>query len=396
MLWRDQEGQVRALEDRCPHRGARLSLGWNLGGSVACWYHGIEIDGGGTVTKVPAVSNCPLEGQKCVKSYPVEEHAGAIFLWFGDDAHKEPAPLVLPEELVGEEYASFLCMSNWKCNYQYAIDNVMDPMHGAYLHATSHSMAEGDKQADMRVRKTDTGLMFEKVGQRDVNFDWVELGETGCLWMRLAIPYKKKFGPGGNFGIIGFAVPVDENNCQVYFWRTRKVSGWQRDAWRFLYRNRLEGLHWDVLEQDRYVLESMAPNARKHEFLYQHDVGMTRVRRMLRQRAQQDFAALDAHRAQAATSRSRCSSRTQPCMTLRCAAALKGRRVLVTGGARGLGAAFVRSLAQAGAQVAFGDVLHDEGRALAAALQERRPRGAFPAARSRRPGEHSGTSSLRR
>ena len=196
--------------------------------------------------------------------------------------NKEPAPLVLPEELVGDEYASFLCMSHWKCNYQYAIDNVMDPMHGAYLHATSHSMAEGDKQADMRVRKTETGFMFEKVGQRDVNFDWVELGETGCLWMRLAIPYKKKFGPGGNFGIIGFATPVDDDNCQVYFWRTRKVSGWQRDAWRFLYRNRLEGLHWAVLEQDRYVLESMAPNARKHEFLYQHDVGMTRVRRMLR------------------------------------------------------------------------------------------------------------------
>jgi hypothetical protein len=45
----------------------------------------------------------------------------------------------------------------------------------------------------------------------------------------------------------------------------------------------------------------MAPDARKHEFLYQHDVGMTRVRRMLRQRAQQDFDALAAHRAQAAT-----------------------------------------------------------------------------------------------
>jgi hypothetical protein len=44
----------------------------------------------------------------------------------------------------------------------------------------------------------------------------------------------------------------------------------------------------------------MAPNAREHEFLYQHDVGMTRVRRMLRQRAQQHFAELDAHRAQVA------------------------------------------------------------------------------------------------
>ena len=68
VLWRDQQGHVHALEDRCPHRGARLSLGWNLGDRVACWYHGIEVDGGGTVKNVPAVSACPLEGQKCVKS----------------------------------------------------------------------------------------------------------------------------------------------------------------------------------------------------------------------------------------------------------------------------------------------------------------------------------------
>ncbi len=50
------------------------------------------------------------------------------------------------------------------------------------------------------------------------------------------------------------------------------------------------------------------------------------------------------------------------------AATLSGRRVLVTGGARGLGAAFVGALAQAGASVVFGDLLHDEGQALAASL----------------------------
>jgi NAD(P)-dependent dehydrogenase (short-subunit alcohol dehydrogenase family) len=47
---------------------------------------------------------------------------------------------------------------------------------------------------------------------------------------------------------------------------------------------------------------------------------------------------------------------------------LQNRRVVVTGGARGLGAAFVESLAEVGAQVVFGDVLHDEGQALAARL----------------------------
>lgn len=63
VLWRDQQGQIHALEDRCPHRGARLSMGWNLGERIACWYHGVEVGGDGVVKDVPAVNQCPLEGQ---------------------------------------------------------------------------------------------------------------------------------------------------------------------------------------------------------------------------------------------------------------------------------------------------------------------------------------------
>lgn len=47
---------------------------------------------------------------------------------------------------------------------------------------------------------------------------------------------------------------------------------------------------------------------------------------------------------------------------------LAGRRVLVTGGARGLGESFARALVAAGARVAIGDVLHERGCALAAEL----------------------------
>jgi NAD(P)-dependent dehydrogenase (short-subunit alcohol dehydrogenase family) len=47
---------------------------------------------------------------------------------------------------------------------------------------------------------------------------------------------------------------------------------------------------------------------------------------------------------------------------------LTDRRVLVTGGARGLGEAFVRALVQAGARVVISDVLHARGEALAQAL----------------------------
>ena len=153
-------------------------------------------------------------------------------------------------------------------------------------------MAQGDKKAKMQIRLTDHGLMFEKVGQRGINFDWVEFADTGAMWMRLALPYRRNAGPGGLFGIVGFVTPIDAENCRVFFWRTRKCQGWQRDVWRFLYKNRLEGLHWDVLEQDRCVLEGMEHDARDHECLYQHDTGMARVRRILHKEAENQINAL--------------------------------------------------------------------------------------------------------
>ena len=292
VAWRDSDGEVRVLRDRCPHRGARLSMGWNLGDRLACWYHGVQIGKDGTVLDVPAVDDCPLIGEKAVKSYPAFEHMGGVFAYFGDALHPEPVKFDMPEEFTSDEWEGMLCTAHWRCNYRYAIDNVMDPMHGAYLHAASHSMAEGGKEAKMRIRKSDDGLMFEKVGQRGVNFDWVEFADTGAFWMRLAIPYRRNAGPGGLFGIVGFATPIDAENCRVFFWRTRKCQGWQRDAWRFMYKNRLEGLHWDVLEQDRLVLEGMEPDARDHEFLYQHDTGLARIRRMLHTEAESQVAAL--------------------------------------------------------------------------------------------------------
>ncbi len=55
-------------------------------------------------------------------------------------------------------------------------------------------------------------------------------------------------------------------------------------------------------------------------------------------------------------------------MTLGAEIQLQGRRVLVTGAARGLGESFARALIAAGATVTLSDVLHERGRALAAEL----------------------------
>lgn len=104
-----------------------------------------------------------------------------MFLYFGVTADEAPAELTFPQELADEAaYSNFLCTASWDCNYQYALENVMDPMHGTYLHSSSHSMAEGDRKADMGLEPTDSGFIFKKNGQIGVNFDWVEFGSSGA------------------------------------------------------------------------------------------------------------------------------------------------------------------------------------------------------------------------
>lgn len=285
-LWRDANGQVHALEDRCPHRGAPLSLGVILGDRIACPYHGVEVRCDGTVMRVPGSPGCKLEGSRPTRAFHVAESNGAIFLYNSTENVDEAPPLRLPEQLTSPEWSSFLCYTEWAGDYRYVLDNLMDPMHGVYLHKQSHSMSEGDNQAEFQIREIDNGFIFEKKGQRGVNFDWTEWMDLGIHVMRLEIPYPKTGGPGGNFTIIGSYTPAEKNTASVFHWRCRKVRGWQRDTWRFLYKDRLEERHWHVLEQDRMAIENMEPDANQHENLYQHDLGVVRLRRHLRKLAQ--------------------------------------------------------------------------------------------------------------
>ena len=199
VLWRDAQGAIHAQEDRCPHRGARLSQGRVRADAIVCPYHGIAIDADGRIASVPALPGCPIEGRLAVRTYAVQEIADAIFAYFPTPAGEAPIPLDPPSEFTDPAWSHFLCETTWSTNYRYAIENVIDPMHGPYLHGDSHSMSVGAKDDVMEISDTAHGFRIERKLQKDVAFDWTEYGETGALWMRLDIPYPVKSGPGGPF-----------------------------------------------------------------------------------------------------------------------------------------------------------------------------------------------------
>ncbi|MBO6639161.1 MAG: aromatic ring-hydroxylating dioxygenase subunit alpha [Roseitalea sp.] len=292
VLWRDGFGAIQCIEDFCPHRGAPLSYGEIHEGNIGCRYHGVIVDGEGVVQRVPAMPECALEGRKALKSFKVTEANDAVFVYVPSVDQPEPPELVLPKELISDEWTGFLCTSVWETNYRYALDNLADPMHGCYLHSESFTLAYGSKQDLMKLDKTDDGFRVERVGQTGENFDWTEFElHPGVMFCFLDIPYPPAAGPGGFMRIVGFVSPIDARTCKVFFWRLRKVEGLARESWRFLYRAKLEPNHWNVLEQDRVMLEGMPDDARKREMLYQHDLGVSRIRQMLTRAAKTQIEA---------------------------------------------------------------------------------------------------------
>jgi phenylpropionate dioxygenase-like ring-hydroxylating dioxygenase large terminal subunit len=295
VLWRNAEGGVSCLEDYCPHRGAPLSFGEVFEGNIACHYHGIVLDGTGKILRVPAMPACPMEGRTTTLSYTVQEANDGVFVYFPSMEKAEAPPLELPPEFRDPEWSSFLCTSLWNCNYQYAADNTADPMHGCYLHSDSFTLAYGAKQDLVKLEKAEGGFIVTRVGQVGENFDWVHVvTDTSAPYIRLDIPYPPAGGPGGPFRILGFMTPIDERRTRIFFWRNRKVSGVAREAWRFLFRAFYEKQHWDVLEQDRIMLENIPFDARRRELLYQHDMGVVRLRRTLVDRAKRQLEFEDA------------------------------------------------------------------------------------------------------
>lgn len=83
VLWRDVEGVVRALEDRCPHRRAPLSLGCvRENGWLQCGYHGWSFDGSdGRVVEIPNVNaENRFPPVYRAQSFEVSEARGLVFV----------------------------------------------------------------------------------------------------------------------------------------------------------------------------------------------------------------------------------------------------------------------------------------------------------------------------
>ncbi|MEQ9109176.1 MAG: aromatic ring-hydroxylating dioxygenase subunit alpha [Rhodospirillaceae bacterium] len=138
LIGRDKAGVAFALQDTCPHRGTLLSRGTFDGTEVECPYHGWRFGTNGQCTAIPSQRDGqrPQAHDVRTQSYPLAEQNSIIWIYIGtkgSEANLSDIPTV-PD--IGHRFQLHL-RKTFDCNSDLAITGLMDPAHGAFVHASS-------------------------------------------------------------------------------------------------------------------------------------------------------------------------------------------------------------------------------------------------------------------
>jgi phenylpropionate dioxygenase-like ring-hydroxylating dioxygenase large terminal subunit len=143
VFWRDTEGKLGCVVDLCPHRGVALSAGKLMGDCIQCPFHGFEFDITGRCTLIPAngrATEVPRVFK--VKSYPVREMHGFIYLFWGEPREQYP-PLPDFDYMRDPKLVYSTATDVWNAHYSRVIENQLDVVHVPFIH--SSTIGRGNK-----------------------------------------------------------------------------------------------------------------------------------------------------------------------------------------------------------------------------------------------------------
>lgn len=133
-LFRDERGELAAVENRCPHRHLPLTMGKVKGCTLVCAYHGWAFDKQGVLQSVEHDLFGRALPKLHIRAYPVQERYGLIWIFPGDPtlAAQTPLPLI-PNAEGADSWPSVSFDFSWRAHFSMVIDNLCNLCH-LYTH----------------------------------------------------------------------------------------------------------------------------------------------------------------------------------------------------------------------------------------------------------------------
>jgi phenylpropionate dioxygenase-like ring-hydroxylating dioxygenase large terminal subunit len=217
-LYRSDDGQLFAIENRCAHRQLKLSLGHVDGCNLTCSYHGWTYDGSGKVVAIPhdLFGKSKLKVQ--LKSYPVQVRHGLIWIFPGDPKLAGERGIPDIPELEGKRpWPSVTIDFTWRAHHSMIFENIIDFTH-AYLHR-SYRPFEGAKLLRSELAGDRLNLAYEvQVGRGRISGLFVDRQRVDTNSMELGIDYPYQWSnTGGKIKHWCFLLPIDERTSRAFF-----------------------------------------------------------------------------------------------------------------------------------------------------------------------------------
>jgi len=285
-LYRDSAGRVVALEDRCPHLGAQLSLGKVHGDCLSCPFHGWTFDQAGACVDIPSMgAPTPALRNLTVRSFPAHESAGLLWLFMRSEASIEPdEPAPVPPELLDPAWVWTFVEDEWDVNFTRFAENMMDQVHMPFVH--SRTLGRGASKRgpiELGIRDVPGGFDLQDgmltFHLPDVNRLVGFRGVPCEVRLEFRMPNMHRLHVLDKMIVGVYGLPVSASRTRIFVLGFRKFM--KLRIFDFLFT----GANRRILEEDRPVLLSQQPPhidlAPGGDHLVRADVAAQAYRRLL-------------------------------------------------------------------------------------------------------------------
>jgi len=253
VLWRTPDGAPVLLADRCPHRGARLSLGRVAQGRLQCPYHGWQFDADGACARVPATPAFTPPASSAVASHGVQSAHGLLWCNLGGRAVRGPPDLShLPARRL--VYGPF----DVATSAPRAVENFLDTSHFAFVHEGWLGDAAHPEVPDHEVTHTEDGRPViehyrawqPRASASSTEGAWVDY-RYEVLNPYAALLTKRGEAGGPQDSYVIWACPVTPVSCRLWFAQYTTDTETPAEV--------LRDFQVAIFAQDQPVLESQQP-----------------------------------------------------------------------------------------------------------------------------------------
>ncbi|EZQ12270.1 ring-hydroxylating dioxygenase [Candidatus Acidianus copahuensis] len=243
--------EIFALDNRCPHRGGKLSSGRMKDARIVCPYHGWEYDINGRLSIIPSTRLKPPGIS--LRRYEIKESLGIIWIKIGNPIYDVSS--FFPE-YTNSNFRKISCGPYiFKNSAPRVVENLIDVSHFPYVHSGLLGDLRFTEVPDYDVQLGKEGVIADNIKVWQPNPDGLIQGKWVTYKYKVPRPFLVYFSKNDSskiFSMFFSVTPISEDESLVLAFI----------AMNYAYdvpEEKIRGFEDEVMKQDMKVLEDEEP-----------------------------------------------------------------------------------------------------------------------------------------